>query len=174
MFDIHATKWATYPDASEREFVERVAAAGADGVGLLGWRDADVDALLAACDEHGIEWTSTAAGGAAGNGGDADAPSVTDPECHDDAVAAIEETCETVGEHVDRVIVTVGPDRQALERATQTTAIVSVLRAAAPAAAAPVRSSRTRSGRKCRRKDVSAGPPWPRSSAASKHVNWAA
>ena len=136
MFDIHATKWATYPDASEREFVERVAAAGADGVGLLGWRDADVDALLAACDEHGIEWTSTAAGGAAGNGGDADAPSVTDPECHDDAVAAIEETCETVGEHVDRVIVTVGPDRQALERATQTTAIVSVLRAAAPAAAA--------------------------------------
>ncbi|MEF8851302.1 MAG: TIM barrel protein [Haloarculaceae archaeon] len=136
MFDIHATKWATYPEASAAEFVEAVAAAGADGVGYLGWRDADVEELVAACDEHGIDWTSTGAGGAAGNGGDADAPSVTDPDCHDDAVAAIEETCEAVGEHVDRTIITVGPDRQGLERATQTNAIVSVLRAAAPAAAA--------------------------------------
>lgn len=135
MFDIHATKWSTYPDASATEFVECVAAAGADGVEYLGWRDADVEALVAACETHGIDWTSTAAGGAAGNVG-TDGPSVTDPDCHDDAVAAIEETCETVGEHVDRVVVTVGPDLTGLERATQTNAIVSVLRAAAPAASA--------------------------------------
>ncbi len=134
MFDIHATKWATYPAASEREFVEAVASAGADGVGLLSWRDADVEKLVAACDEHGVDWTSTGAGGAAGNVGDLDAPSITDPGYHDDAVAAIEETCATVGEHVDCVVVTVGPDQTGVERATQTSAVVSVLREAAPAA----------------------------------------
>jgi hydroxypyruvate isomerase len=51
-------------------------------------------------------------------------------------VAAIEETCETVGEHVENVVVTVGPDRDGLDEAVQQTAVVSVLRAAAPAAAA--------------------------------------
>lgn len=135
MFDVHATKWATYPEASEREFVEAMADAGADGVGVLGWRDADVEALVAACEDHGIDWTSTGAGGAAGNVGDPDSAAITDPDCHDDAVAAIEETCEAVGEHVDRVVVTVGPDQTGLERATQTATVVSVLREAAPAAA---------------------------------------
>jgi len=134
MFDVHATKWATYPDASATEFVEGVASAGADGVGYLGWRDADIESLVTACDEHGVDWTSTGAGGAAGNTG-RDGPSITDPDCRDDAVAAIEETCETVGDHVDCVVVTVGPDRPGLEPATQTNAVVSVLRAAAPAAA---------------------------------------
>jgi len=133
MFDVHATKWATYPEASATEFVEGVAGAGADGVEYLGWRDADVDELIAVCEDHGVDWTSTGAGGAAGNVG-SDAPGLTDPDCHDDAVAAIEETCATVGEHVDCVVVTVGPDRTGLERATQTSAVVSVLRDAAPAA----------------------------------------
>jgi len=135
-FDVHVTKWALFPEAGEREFIDRVAAAGADGVGYLGWRDADVEALVAACDDSGPEWVSTAAGGAAGNTGHRGDPAITDPACHDDAVTAIEETCETVGEHVDNVVVTVGPDRDGLDAATQHTAIVSVLRAAAPAAAA--------------------------------------
>jgi hydroxypyruvate isomerase len=135
-FDLHVTKWALFPTADEREFTERVAAAGADGVGYLGWRDADVDALVAACEDHGIEWLSTAAGGAAGNTGQRGDPAITDPDCHDDAVAAIEETCETVGEHVENVVVTVGPDQDGVDEATQHNAIVSVLREAAPAAAA--------------------------------------
>lgn len=133
-FDLHATKWAIYPDLPAESFVAHVAEAGADGVGYLDWRNADVDALVTACDERDVEWKSTGAGGAAGNTGH-EGPAMTDPDCHDDAVAAIEETCETVGDHVENVVVTVGPEQETLDEATQHNAIVSVLREAAPAAA---------------------------------------
>ena len=136
MVDLHVTKWSVFPDADEPAFVERTAAAGAEAIEYLGWRDADIDTLVDACEDHGIRWASTGAGGTAGNTGNREAPAITNPADHDDAVASIEETCEAVGEYVDNVVITVGPDHEGLDVATQQTAIVSVLREAAPAAAA--------------------------------------
>lgn len=135
MFDLHVTKWSVYPAEDEWGLAERAGAAGAEAVEYLGWRNADVDALVAACAEHGVRWASTGAGGAAGNTGQRDAPALTNPDDHAAAVAAIEETCGTVGSHVDNVVITVGPVQEGLDGATQHNAIVSVLRGAARAAA---------------------------------------
>lgn len=135
MFDVHVTKWAVYPDDDLTAFPERVANAGGDGIGYLPWRDADVDALVAACEEHDLDWVSTAAGGAAGNTSH-EGPAMTDPDDHDAAVTAITETCERVGDAVENVVVTVGPDQERIDAAIQQRAIVNVLREAAPTAAA--------------------------------------
>lgn len=135
MFDIHVTKWAVFPDEGAIAFPERVADAGADAVGFLPWREADPDVFAAACEDAGVDWVSTAAGEAAGNTGH-EGPAMTDPDCHDAAVDAIEETCERAGEYVERVVVTVGPEQACVDEAIQQRAVVEVLRAAAPAAAA--------------------------------------
>jgi hydroxypyruvate isomerase len=135
MFDVHATTWAVFPDDEPSAVPERLARAGADGLGFLHWRETDVAALVDACEAHGVPWVSTLAGGAAGNTGE-DGPAMTDPDCRDAAVEAIVETCERVGDHVDNVVVTVGPRRDGIEEAVQQRAIVDALREAAPAAAA--------------------------------------
>lgn len=134
MFDVHVTKWAVFPDDDPIAFPARVADAGADGVGFLPWREVDPDALAAACKEHDVQWVSTAAGAAAGNTGH-EGPAMTDPKCVDAAVDAITETCERVGEHIDNVIVTVGPEQDGVDEAIQQRAIVDVLRRTASAAA---------------------------------------
>ncbi|ELZ32633.1 hydroxypyruvate isomerase [Halogeometricum pallidum JCM 14848] len=135
MFGIHVTKWAVFPDDDPTAFPARVASAGADSIGFLHWRETDADALAAACNEQDVKWVSTAAGEAAGNTGH-EGPAMTDPDCHNAAIDTIIETCECVGEYVDNVVVTVGPDQQCVDEAIQQRAIVDVLRTAAPAAAA--------------------------------------
>jgi hydroxypyruvate isomerase len=135
MFDVHVTKWAVFPDAEPTAFPARAANAGADAVGLLHWREIDPESFATACEEAGVDWVSTAAGEAAGNTGH-EGPAMTDPDCREAAVEAIVETCERVGEYVDRVVVTVGPDQDGVDEAIQQRAIVDVLREAASVAAA--------------------------------------
>ncbi|WP_225333577.1 TIM barrel protein [Halomicrobium urmianum] len=134
MFDVHVTKWAVFPDEDPDTFPELVAKANADGIGYLPWRETAVDELVAACDEHDVQWVSTAAGGAAGNTG-REGPAMTDPDCREAAVDAITETCDRVGEYVDNVVVTVGPEQDCVDEAVQQRAVVEALREAAPAAA---------------------------------------
>ena len=134
MFDLHVVKWAVFPTTTEEQVPARIAATGADGLGYLSWRETDVDRLERRCRQAGIDWISTGAGGAAGNTGHRDSSAMTDPSAHDAAVQAITDTCETVGEYVENVVITVGPTQLEYEEATQFRAIVEVLRAAADAA----------------------------------------
>lgn len=105
----------------DRPFAERIAAAadaGADAIEFWDWREKDLDAIAAACDEHDVAIGAFLA---------SDAP-LTDPDGVDTAVQQVR---ESIGAAVDvgcsDLIVTVGQDHDGVERAAQRDAIVAVL-----------------------------------------------
>lgn len=124
-------------DCSTVEGVEYAAACGVDGIEFYNPDDVDFSALEAAAVDHGIEVFGTLAGGAGSNNGFPDQPAITDPQDHATAVADIEASIETASEiGCEVLVVTVGPDQERIDRATQHNAIVRVLREVATTAEA--------------------------------------
>jgi hydroxypyruvate isomerase len=117
--------------------IERAAAVGADGIEFFGWDEADLDAIAAAGEEHGIDVFGSFGVGAGMEIMDPDAPCMVRPEHHEAAVADIERSIDAV-ERVggSTLVVTVGQFQPDLDRSTQTATVVDVLRAVAPAAEA--------------------------------------
>jgi hydroxypyruvate isomerase len=117
--------------------IERAAAVGVDGVEVFGVADDEIDAVVAAGERHGIDVFGTLGEGAAAEIDGPDAPCMVRPEHHDQAVADIRRGVETVEKlEGESLILTVGQRQEDLDVSTQQTAIVDVLRAAAPAAEA--------------------------------------
>lgn len=134
MFDIHVTDWAVFGDSSPVECIERTAAVGADGVELFNWEDTDIETIADAADESDVSVVSTGALGVAANVGH-EGPSITNPDHCEEAIADIERSLDAVMPlDTNILVITVGPARPTLSRATQYNAIVNVLRNAAPAA----------------------------------------
>jgi hydroxypyruvate isomerase len=120
---------------STAEAIERAAACGFDGVEFWGLADADLDAVRAAGEEHGIDVFGSGAMGAGSCIGDVDAPCLVRPEYHDRAVADIEASLEQVAAFDgSSLLLTVGQRQPDLDESTQQNAIVDVLRTVAPAA----------------------------------------
>jgi hydroxypyruvate isomerase len=115
--------------------IERAATAGADGVEFFDWENVDTDALRDTATEHGIDVYGTLAADAGRNIMDPDAPSLCDPNSHEQVVEAIERSIEgSAAIGCQTLIVTVGQNDATLDDATQQTAIVAALRAVAPLA----------------------------------------
>jgi hydroxypyruvate isomerase len=122
-----------YPDDSFADATARAAAAGADGIEFFDWDAADLDTLTRAAAEHDVQIAGTlsAAPGASSEGPDG----MTDPDCADDAVAAIEELLPVAADlGCDTLIVTTGPEQDHVDRETQYESVVDVLSRAASAA----------------------------------------
>lgn len=116
-------------DCSTVESVERAAACGVDGIEFYNPDEVDLGALEAAAAEHEIEVFGTLAAGAGSNNGFPDQPALTDPEDHALAVHDIEDSIRTASEiGCENLVVTVGPEQERIDRATQHNAIVRVLR----------------------------------------------
>ncbi len=132
---ITAPNWAF--DCDLITGVERAAAVGVDGIEFFDWENADVEGLLEAADDGGIEVFGTIAGGAGSNIGDPDAPAVSNPAYVDQAIEDITQTLEFAADiDVETVVVTVGQAIDTIDDAAQHTAIVRVLRGVAPTAEA--------------------------------------
>jgi hydroxypyruvate isomerase len=133
-FEVDATLPALF-DADLEDAIERAAAAGVDGVEFFDWEGADLDAVAAAAAEHGVEFAGTLAAGAGANIDERDRAFLSDPDCHDAAVADLERSLSVAAEYGAGVLVsTVGPDVDALPDDAQHRAIVDVYRAVAPTA----------------------------------------
>ncbi|MFB6119642.1 MAG: TIM barrel protein [Halobacteriaceae archaeon] len=135
MYDVGLTAPSGAFDCTPAEAAEHVAATGADGFEFWNWEDADLDAVADSAAEHGVEAFGTLAAGAGSNISDPDAPSLVDPESHEQAVRDLERSIEAAASFGGRqVVTTVGQRDPTLDRSTQQNALVDALRAAAPAA----------------------------------------
>lgn len=135
MFDVGLTAPDGAFGCSPAAAAERVAATGADGFEFWDWEGADLDAVAAAAEEHGVEVVGTLAAGAGSNISERDAPSLADPSSHERAVADLERSLDAAASVGARTLVaTVGQRDPTLDRSTQQNAAVRALRAAAPTA----------------------------------------
>lgn len=115
-----------YDDEPFADRVGRAADAGADAVEFWDWRARDVGELAAAAERAGVDVAGCTAGG-----------TLTDPEGVDAAAATIRESIGTAAEYgIGTLIVTTGPERAGLDRATQRDAVVETLSRVAPDAEA--------------------------------------
>jgi hydroxypyruvate isomerase len=121
-------------DGSVEDSIERVAAAGADGIELGGWQGVDVETARDAADDHGVDIARVAADGET-PGIDNVSPAVADPGSVDQSVAEIERSVEAaadLGAHT--LLVTVGQRQDDCDPFAQHEALVEVFRRVAPAA----------------------------------------
>jgi len=115
--------------------IERAADLGVDAVEFFDWESADLDAVRAAADEHGVEIAGILAAGAGSNIDDRDAPAAVNPYDRERAVDDIERSLDAAAEvGADCLIVTVGPGQGGFARDTQRRALERVLSDVAPAA----------------------------------------
>jgi len=122
-------------DCPVPEAIGHAADAGAEGIEFFDWEAADLDAVSAAAEEHGIVVFGTLAAGAGSEIMDPDAPCMVRPEHHERAVEDIERSLAAAAEvDADHLVVTVGQNQRDLEPAVQQTAVTAVLRAVAPTA----------------------------------------
>lgn len=114
-----------FTDHPFEERIERVGATGAHAVEFWGWRDKDLDAVHAACEEWDVDLAAMLGSGAP----------ITDPDGTSAAVRDLEESIEVASDlGCPNLIVTVGPDQDDVARDAQHEAIVEALRQVAPAA----------------------------------------
>jgi hydroxypyruvate isomerase len=107
-----------FADEQMEERVALAADAGADAIEFWGWKDKDLDAVAAACAEHDVDLAAMLG---------SDAP-LTDPDGVDEAAADLRESIATAADvGCPNLIVTVGQEREDLDRDAQHEAIVSVL-----------------------------------------------
>jgi len=133
-FDVNAGILAG-PDETIPDGIERAAELGVDAVEFFDWEGADLAAVEAACEEHGVEIAGILAGGAGSNIDDRAAPAMTNPYDHGEAVSDVGRSIEAAGDlGADCLILTIGPDQGGFDRATQRRALENVLRAVAPTA----------------------------------------
>jgi len=115
--------------------IERAADLGVDAVEFFDWESADLDAVRAAADEHGVEIAGILAAGAGSNIDDRDAPAAVNPYDRETAVDDVERSLDAAAEvDADCLIVTVGPDQGGFAHDTQRRALERVLADVAPAA----------------------------------------
>lgn len=96
----------------------------------------DVEAVAAASNQYNVSIAAIVSSGAGANAGIHDKPGMTDPDCHNLAVADIRQSLG-IADRLDtpNLIVTVGPDQNEIDDEIQQDAVVEVLRAIAPDAA---------------------------------------
>lgn len=134
MFEIGLTVPAVFGDSTVKG-IERAAAAGAEGVEFFDWESADAEVLSEAAEEYDIEIYGTLAAGAGRTIMDAGTASLADPGSHETAVTDLERSIEAAADlGCTTLITTVGQDNEAIDDATQRSAIVSALRTVAPLA----------------------------------------
>ena len=118
---------------STAEGIERAAAVGVDGIEFFDLDSADLTAIQAAGEEHGVDVFGSLAVGAGANIMDEDEPCMVRPEYNEQAVEDISRSIDMVAEFDgDSLVVTVGQDQRDLEAHVQQNAIVRVLRDVAP------------------------------------------
>lgn len=120
----------TVPDA-----IETAAELGVDAIEFFDWESADLEAVRAASDTHGVAIAGTLAAGAGSNIDDRDGPALVNPYDYETAVADVERSLEAAAEvGAECLILTVGPDQGGFDRETQRRALESVLEEIAPTA----------------------------------------
>lgn len=113
-----------FDDEPFEERVRHAADAGFDAVEFWDWREKDLDALVAAADDAGVDLVGCTAGG-----------TLTDPDGVEAAVETIEASIETASDlGCETLIATTGPDHEGHSRETQHETVVEILERVAPAA----------------------------------------
>lgn len=112
------------------ERIRRVAEIGVETVEFWEWRSKDLDAVMDALDDHGLELYGMSGLGVGG-------PNLTAPEEHQRAVSRIEESIE-VAQQIDcpNLIVLVGDEQPEFSRSSQRNRIIDGLKTVSGAAEA--------------------------------------